>query len=101
GVVNGVIYKLDYDVVADFAPVVLLPNTPLLIASKRALPANNLQELIACAKANGDKVLVGTSGVGTSPHVAGVMLQQRTDAPLRVVHHRGGEPALPGPHVGR
>ena len=38
--------------------------------------------------------LVGTSGVGTSPHVAGVMLQQRTGAPVRLVHYRGGEPAL-------
>ena len=94
GVVNGAIYKLDYDVVADFEPVVLLPDTPLLIASKRAAPANNLQELIAWVKANGDKVLVGTSGVGTSPHVAGVMLQQRTGAPVRLVHYRGGEPAL-------
>ena len=71
GVVNGVIYKLDYDVVADFEPVVLLPDTPLLIASKRAVPANNLQELIAWVKANGDKALVGTSGVGTSPHEIG------------------------------
>jgi tripartite-type tricarboxylate transporter receptor subunit TctC len=94
GVVNGVIYKLDYDVVADFESVVLLPDTPLLIASKRALPANDLQGLIAWVKTNGDKVLVGTSGVGTSPHVAGVMLQQRTGAPVRLVHYRGGEPAL-------
>jgi tripartite-type tricarboxylate transporter receptor subunit TctC len=94
GVVNGAIYKLDYDVVADFEPVVLLPDTPLLIASKRAVPANNLQELIAWVKANGDKVLVGTAGVGTSSHVAGAMLQQRTGAPVRLVHYRGGEPAL-------
>jgi len=94
GVVNGVIYKLDYDVVADFEPVVLLPDTPLLIASKRALPAHNLQELITWVKTNGDRVLVGTSGVGTSPHVAGVMLQRRTGAPVRLVHYRGGEPAL-------
>jgi len=73
---------------------VLLPDTPLFITSKKAVPANNLGELITWAKANGDKVLVGTSGVGTSPHVAGVMLQQRTGAPVRLVHYRGGEPAL-------
>jgi len=94
GVVNAVIYNLSYDVVQDFEPVVLLPDTPLFIASKKAVPANNLGELITWVKANGDKVLVGTSGVGTSPHVAGVMLQQRTGAPVRLVHYRGGEPAL-------
>jgi len=93
GVVNGAIYRLDYDVVADFEPVVLLPDTPLLIASKRAVPANNLQELIAWVKANGDKVLVGTSGVGTSPHVAGVMLQQanrRTSSARALPRRRAG-----------
>jgi tripartite-type tricarboxylate transporter receptor subunit TctC len=94
GVVNAVIYNLSYDVVRDFEPVVLLPDTPLFITSKKAVPANNLGELITWVKANGDKVLVGTSGVGTSPHVAGVMLQQRTGAPVRLVHYRGGEPAL-------
>jgi tripartite-type tricarboxylate transporter receptor subunit TctC len=94
GVVNGVIYRLSYDVVSDFEPVALLPDTPLFIASKKDIPAKNLGELVAWVKANGDKVLVATSGVGTSPHVAGVMLQQVTGAPVRLVHYRGGEPAL-------
>ena len=75
GVVNGAIYKLNYDVVSDFEPVVLLPENPLFITSKKAVPAKNLGELVAWVKANKDKVLVATSGVGTSPHVAGVMLQ--------------------------
>ena len=94
GVVNGVIYKLNYDVVSDFEPVVLLPENPLFITSKKAVPAKNLSELIAWVRANKDKVLVATSGVGTSPHVAGVMLQHLTGAPVQLVHYRGGAPAL-------
>ena len=94
GVVNGVIYKLSYDVVSDFEPVALLPDTPLFIASRKSLSAKNLDELVAWVKENGDKVLVATSGVGTSPHVAGVMLGQVTGAPVRLIHYRGGEPAL-------
>jgi tripartite-type tricarboxylate transporter receptor subunit TctC len=94
GVVNGAIYNLPYDVVSDFEPVVLLPENPLFITSKKAVPANNLRELVAWVKASGDKVLVATSGVGTSPHVAGVMLQHLTGVPVQLVHYRGGAPAL-------
>jgi len=94
GVVNGAIYALNYDVIADFEPVALLPENPLFITSKKAIPANNLIELIGWVKATGDKALVATSGVGTSPHVAGVMLQHLTGAPVQLVHYRGGAPAL-------
>ena len=94
GVVNGAIYNLNYDVVNDFEPVILLPENPLFITSKKAVPANNLSELVAWIKANKDGVLVATSGVGTSPHVAGVMLQHLTGGPVQLVHYRGGAPAL-------
>jgi tripartite-type tricarboxylate transporter receptor subunit TctC len=94
GVVNGAIYNLSYDVVTDFEPVVLLPENPLFITSKKAIPARSLNALVAWMKASKDKVLVATSGVGTSPHVAGVMLQHLTGAELQLVHYRGGAPAL-------
>ena len=82
GVVNGAIYNLAYDVVTDFEPVVLLPGNPLFITSKKAVPAKSLDELVAWMKAVREQVLVATSGVGTSPHVAGVMLQHLTGAPI-------------------
>jgi tripartite-type tricarboxylate transporter receptor subunit TctC len=94
GVVNGVIYNLTYDVLSDFEPVVLLPENPLFITSKKAIPAQNLAELVTWAKAAKEPLLVATSGVGTSPHVAGVMLQRLTGAPIQLVHYRGGAPAL-------
>ncbi len=94
GVVNGAIYNLNYDVVTDFEPVVLLPENPLFMTSRTTIPAKNLSELIAWVKVNGDKVLVATSGVGTSPHVAGVMLQHLTGASVQLIHYRGGAPAL-------
>ena len=94
GVVNGAIYALNYDVVSDFEPVVLLPENPLFITSKKTIPAKNLIELTAWMKAAAGNVLVATSGVGTSPHVAGVMLQHLTGAPVQLVHYRGGAPAL-------
>ena len=94
GVVNGAIYNLSYDVLADFEPVVLLPENPLFITSKPTVPARTLAELVAWAKAATVPVLAATSGVGTSPHVAAVMLQQLIGAPIQPVHYRGGAPAL-------
>jgi tripartite-type tricarboxylate transporter receptor subunit TctC len=94
GVVNGAIYALNYDVVTDFEPVVLLPENPLFITSTKAIPAKNLVELIAWVKGAAGHLLVATSGVGTSPHVAGVMLQHLAEAPVQLVHYRGGAPAL-------
>jgi hypothetical protein len=55
---------LDFDFLKDVEPVAQLPNNPLLIVARKAVPANNLKKPIAWPKANQDKVSVGTSGVG-------------------------------------
>ena len=49
-VANGAIYKLNYDLVADLEPIVLLPSNPMIIVSKNAVPAKSLKELIAWLK---------------------------------------------------
>src|SRR6266581_3812903 len=53
-VVNGAAYALPYDLLNDFAPVSLIASGPQLILSKKDVPANNLQELIAWLKAQRD-----------------------------------------------
>src|SRR5262249_61954018 len=59
-VLNGALYPLQYDVLKDFEPVALLASNPQLIVSKNAVPAKNLQELIAWLKASPDKASAGT-----------------------------------------
>ena len=54
-VANGIMYPLQYDVVNDFEPIVLLADAPLVILAKKDLPANNVRELIAWLKANPGK----------------------------------------------
>ncbi len=46
-VANGAIYKLNYDLVTDLEPIVLLPSNPMIVVSKNAVPAKTLKELIA------------------------------------------------------
>jgi tripartite-type tricarboxylate transporter receptor subunit TctC len=93
-VVNPAIYSLQYDVVKDFEPVALLASTPLMIAAKSAVPANDLKELIAWLMVNPGKATEGTAGIGSPEHVAGVLFQQLTGTRLQFVHYRGAAPAM-------
>src|SRR4051794_38052786 len=61
-VFNGAIYPLQYDLLADLDPLMLLPSNPMVVVSKNALPAKTLQELMAWLKTNQDKATAGTAG---------------------------------------
>jgi tripartite-type tricarboxylate transporter receptor subunit TctC len=74
-VADGAIYNLGYDYLTDFEPVALAVTQPFLIDARKTLPANNLKELVAWIKTNPDKVTMGTSGVGSPSHVAGVLME--------------------------
>jgi len=91
-VINGAIYTLQYDLLKDFEPVGLIADHPSLVVSKNAVPAKDLKQLIAWAKANGASV--GTSGTGAVTHVAGILFANLTGAQLRFVPYRGAGPAL-------
>jgi tripartite-type tricarboxylate transporter receptor subunit TctC len=96
-VVTPVLYQLQYDVFRDFAPVAWLTQTPLLLVSRKDIPANDLQELVAWLKSN--PVLLGSAG-GTD-QVAGFLLQQQTGAKIQVVPYRGLAPAMQDLLAGR
>jgi tripartite-type tricarboxylate transporter receptor subunit TctC len=91
---NGAVYALKYDVVKDFEPVSLLVKEAAMIVAKQDLPANDLRELIAWLKANPDKGLAGTGGVGTVSDVAAVFFKKQTGAGFQVVPYRGLGPAI-------
>jgi len=61
-VLNGTIFALRYDLRADFEPVALVSNDPLLIVARKSMPANNLEAFIAWLKANPDQATQGTTG---------------------------------------
>jgi tripartite-type tricarboxylate transporter receptor subunit TctC len=93
-VANGALYSLPYDVVADFEPVSLLPIEPNLIVAKNSLPAQNLREFLDWLKTNQDKAMMGTSGVGGSGHVAGLLFQKDTGTRFQLVPYRGVVPSV-------
>ena len=65
--INGGLYaKMPYDMVKDFVPVSLVASTPNLLVINNAIPAKNVSEFIAYAKANPNKLSFGSPGIGTS-----------------------------------
>jgi tripartite-type tricarboxylate transporter receptor subunit TctC len=88
-VLNGAIYRLEFDALRDFEPVALLASNPQLIISKVALPANDLRGLIAWLKANPDKASAGTAGAGGVSHLSGVFFEKRTGTRFQFVPYRG------------
>jgi tripartite-type tricarboxylate transporter receptor subunit TctC len=93
-VVNGAVYVLPYDLSSDFEAISQTISTRFLIAAKTAMPANDLQGLVAWLKANPDKASAGTSGAGSPAHIGGVLLQSLTGARFQFVPYRGTAPAM-------
>jgi tripartite-type tricarboxylate transporter receptor subunit TctC len=89
---NGAVYALNYDLVKDFHPVMLVATQPLLLVANKSVPAKNLTELIAWLKANPGKAWQGTGG--HLDHVAGVLLQKETGTHFGFVPYRGISQAM-------
>ncbi|WP_213288013.1 tripartite tricarboxylate transporter substrate-binding protein [Bradyrhizobium sp. sGM-13] len=93
-VLNGAIYPLSYDLLKDFEPISLVASNPMMIVARKAMPANNLMELIAWLKANPDKASAGTTGTGGASHVAAILFQKETSTRFQFVPYRGLAPAM-------
>jgi tripartite-type tricarboxylate transporter receptor subunit TctC len=93
-VLTGAIYKLPFDLLKDFEPVALIANNPSVVVSKKEVLAKDLKELIAWVKANREKVLVGTSGVGAATHLGGILFENLTGADVQFVPYRGTGPSM-------
>ena len=93
-VVNGAVYKLNYDLLNDFEPVALFASNPQLLVAKKAVAAKDLKELVDWIKDNPDKVTVGTAGVGAASHVSGVYFAQKITGKVQFIPYRGAAPAM-------
>jgi tripartite-type tricarboxylate transporter receptor subunit TctC len=62
--------KISYDLLRDFEPVAMIATAPFVLAVNPTLPAKNLQEVIALAKAKPGQLTYATPGTGSSPHLA-------------------------------
>ncbi len=93
--INPTLYrKLPYDTLKDFAPVSLVSLGPLLLVANPAFPANNVQELIAYAKARPGQIDFGSGGNGITAHLAMEMLQAQAGIKLNHIPYKGSPAAI-------
>jgi tripartite-type tricarboxylate transporter receptor subunit TctC len=77
-----------YNALTDFAPVALLTDESLVLVARKDLPADNLQQFIAYAKANQEKMYYASSGVGGSNHLACMLLNATISIDVTHVPYR-------------
>jgi tripartite-type tricarboxylate transporter receptor subunit TctC len=99
---NQTFYKSPlYNAAADFAPVMLIAQTPLVLLARKDLPASNLPEFIAYAKANQGSMQFGSGGAGSASHLACVLLNAAAGITVTHVPYRGAAPAMQDLIAGR
>jgi len=86
--------KPPYDPVADFTPVALVSEIPLVLITRKDFPANTLKEFVTYAKANQGKMNYGSAGVGSAAHLGCVMLDSAMGTTIQHVPYRGTSLAM-------
>jgi tripartite-type tricarboxylate transporter receptor subunit TctC len=93
--VNMSLYdNLAFDLLRDIAPVAGLTDFPMVMVANPSLPANNVAELIAYAKARPGELSLASFGAGSTSHVAGELFKMMADVDMVHVPYRGGAPMV-------
>ncbi len=82
-----------YDAIKDFAPVMLVGTAPQIMVANPSFAYSSLKELLALPRAQTEKIAMGTSGTGSSPHMTYELLRLRTGLTLNHIPYKGGGPA--------
>ncbi len=93
--------RLPYDTLTSFECLGLVTEVPQVITAKPGFPAENLDQLLAVAKREGDKLNLGHSGLGGSDQLAGMLLMREAGAVLTTVAFRGTAQIVPELLAGR
>lgn len=101
-VVNPTLYRdLPYDPFRDFTPISILAKTELVLVANPKVPANNVRELIAYAKANPGKLNYASIGLGTQAHLGMELFKLMTNTQITRIDYRGTAPAMTDVVAGR
>jgi tripartite-type tricarboxylate transporter receptor subunit TctC len=93
--------SLNYDPVADFAPVTLICDYPNLLIVPSASPHRSVADIVAAAKANPGKLNFATPGHGSSPHMSAELFKYMAKVDLTHVPYRGAAPGYTDLIAGR
>ncbi len=93
-VISPTMDKVGYDVDKDFAPVTLVTTVPEMLVVATNVPAKNMAELVALARAQPGKLNFASAGIGGLPHLAGELFKLTAKIDIVHVPYRGAAPAI-------
>ena len=86
--------NVPYDPIKDFTPIIIVCNAPNVLAVHPSLPVQSIKDLIDYAKKHPGKLYYGTTGVGSTHHLAGLLLAQMAKIDIEHVPYKGGNPTM-------
>ena len=86
--------KVAYDTLKDLQPITLVAKVPEMLVVATSVPAKNMDELVALAKAQPGKLNFASSGPGSLPHLAGELFKLTAHIDITHVPYRGAAPAV-------
>ena len=100
---NPWLYKLPYDTERSFAPVILAGRSPMVLVTHAGSPYRSVADVMGAARAKPGHISYGTSGAGSSNHLAMVLFESQAGVRMNAVPYKGSAPLmtdLSGGHVG-
>jgi tripartite-type tricarboxylate transporter receptor subunit TctC len=94
GINPGLLKKLPYDSIKDFAAITLVADSPLIFVAHPSLSVHSIKDLIAQAKSRPGRINYASSGPGTGGHLSVELLKWMTRIELTHVPYKGAGPAL-------
>jgi tripartite-type tricarboxylate transporter receptor subunit TctC len=86
--------SLSYNIVTDFEHIGRVADVPMTIVARSALPAGNLKEFLAYAKAGGKKLTFANAGLGSAAHLCALLFASTIQTEFTAVPYKGAAPAL-------
>jgi len=93
-IAQNVYAKMPYKFDSDFSPITIVAMVPNMVVVNQSVPAKNIQELIALAKAQPGKLNYGSAGAGTAHHLIGEMFKIKAGVDIVHVPYKGSSPAV-------
>jgi tripartite-type tricarboxylate transporter receptor subunit TctC len=90
----AMVKKLPYDSIKDFAPISVIADVPTAFVVHPSLPARNLKEFLAIARARPGQIFYSTAGRGTVGHLSAELLNSLAKIKLTAVHYKGSGPSM-------
>jgi tripartite-type tricarboxylate transporter receptor subunit TctC len=93
--INASLYsRLNFDFIRDIAPVAGIARVPMVLIVHPSVPATTIPELLAYARSNPKKINMASSGIGTTPHLAGELFKMMAAVDIQHIPYRGAAPAI-------